>query len=122
MKEKFGIVGDKVRKGREYHLGDREVADGAVVVAFVKRFQDSVGEGVVRHGDAVKRTDDVFNGLPVMVVEGFGAGHAAEGHEQHPRDQLSQTRSHFSGGKSIKSLDNFSARVKLFILFLKVMR
>ena len=99
MKEKFWIVVKRVRKGREYNLGDREVADGAVVVAFVKRFQDSVGEGVVRHGDAVKRTDDVFNGLPVMVVEGFGAGHAAEGHKQHPRNNLPQTRSHFRAAK-----------------------
>lgn len=90
---------ENVRDGRDDHLGDREMADGAVVVVLVEGFQDGVGEGVVRHRDAVQRTDDVLSGLPVMVVEGFGAGHAAEGHEQHPRDYLSQTQSHFLAAK-----------------------
>ena len=99
MKEKFGIVVENVREGREDDLGDHEMADGAVVVILVKGVQNGVGEGVVRHGDAVERTDDVFSGFPVMVVEGFGAGHSAEGHEQHPRDYLSQTRSHFRAAK-----------------------
>ena len=90
---------ENVREGWEDDLGDHEVADGAVVVFFIEGIQDSVGMGVVRHGDAVQRTDDVFSGLPMMVVEGFGAGHAAEGHEQHPRDHLSQTRSHFRVAK-----------------------
>ena len=75
------------------------MTDGAVVVLLVKGIQDGVGEGVVRHGDAVEWTDDVFSGLPVMMVEGFGAGHAAEGHEQHPRNYLPQTRSHFRAAK-----------------------
>ena len=88
-----------VQMGRDDNLCDREMADGAVVVVFVKRFQNGVGKGVVRHGDAVQRTDDVFSCLPVMVVEGFGAGHAAEGHEQHPRNYLPQTRSHFRAAK-----------------------
>ena len=90
---------EKGQAGRKDDLGDREMANKAVVVLLVKGIQNGVGEGVVRHGDTVQRTDDIFNGLPVMVVEGFGAGHAAEGHEQHPCDYLSQPWSHFRAAK-----------------------
>ncbi len=47
MKEKFWIFVEDGREGRDDHLGDREVTDGAVVVVLVECFQDGVGEGVV---------------------------------------------------------------------------
>ena len=79
MYEMFLAFVKKGLGGRNYNLSDDEVTDDALVVLFVKGIKDGVGESVVRHGDAVQRTDDVFSGLPVMMVEGFGAGHVAEG-------------------------------------------
>ena len=99
MYELLLILVENGQAGRKDDLGDREMANEAVVVLLVMGIQNGVGEGVVRHGNTVQRTDDIFNGLPVMVVEGFGAGHAAEGHKQHPCDYLSQTRSHFRAAK-----------------------
>ena len=99
MQEKFRVFIENVQASRDDHLCDREVADEAVVVVLIEGFQDGVGEGMVRHGNTVQRTDNIFGGLPVMVVEGFGAGHAAEGYDQHPRDYLSQKRFHFRAAK-----------------------
>jgi hypothetical protein len=86
------VVVEKVQTGRKDDLGDGEVADGAVVaVVIVKVLKDRVRKGVVRHGDTVQRTDNIFRLRPMMMVEGFGAGHAAEREQQHPRDQLSHS-------------------------------
>jgi hypothetical protein len=47
-----------------------------------------------------------------MVVEGLGAGHAAEREQQHPRGYLSQSCAHCGGKSTIFSV------VEFMVLFL----
>ena len=64
---------------RQNNFRDGKMADGAIaVVILIDRLQDGVRERVVRHRNTVQRADNILRRRPVMVVEGLGAGHAAE--------------------------------------------
>jgi hypothetical protein len=92
MGERFLNIVEEVQTGWKDDLCDGEVADGAVdVIVIIQALQYRVRKGVVRHGDTVQRTDNIFRPRTMMVVEGFGAGHAAESEQQHPSDQLSHS-------------------------------
>ena len=100
MEKKGESSAGEVLAHRQNNFRDGKMADGAIaVVILIDRLQDGVRERVVRHRNAVQRADNILRRRPVMVVEGLGAGHAAEGYEQYPRDYLSQTRSHFRAAK-----------------------
>lgn len=98
MKEYGERSADKVLAYRQDDFGDGEMADGAIaVVILLDRLQDGMRERVVRHADTVQWTDNILRRRPVMVVEGLGAGHAAEREQQHPCGYLSQKCAHCSG-------------------------
>lgn len=83
---------------RQNNFRNGKMTDGAIaVVILIDRLQDGVRERMVRHRNAVQRADNILRRRPVMVVEGLGAGHAAEREQQHPRGYLSQTCAHFGG-------------------------
>ena len=64
---------------RQNNFRNGKMTDGAIaVVILIDRLQDGVRERMVRHRNAVQRADNILRRRPVMVVEGLGAGHAAE--------------------------------------------
>lgn len=65
------------------------MANGTITVVVIQTVQDGVRERMVRHREAIQRTDNIFRRRPVMMVEGFGASHAAKSKQQHPCNQLS---------------------------------
>jgi hypothetical protein len=92
---------------RQNNFRDGKMADGTIaVVITVERSKDGVRERVVRHRNAVQRTDNILCRHPVMVVEGLGADHAAEREQQHPRGYLSQSYAHYGGKNTFFSVVN----------------
>ena len=93
---------------RQNNFRDGEMADGAIAVVIpVDRLQDGVRKRMVRHCNAIQRTDNIRRRRPVMVVEGFGANHAAEREQQHPRGQLSKSCAHCGGKSTFFSVVSF---------------
>ena len=107
MEKKGESSAGEVLAHRQNNFRDGKMADGAIaVVILIDRLQDGVRERVVRHRNAVQRADNILRRRPVMVVEGLGAGHAAEREQQHPRGYLSQTCIHFGGKITFFSVVN----------------
>lgn len=107
MEKKGESSAGEVLAHRQNNFRDGKMADGAIaVVILIDRLQDGVRERVVRHRNAVQRADNILRRRPVMVVEGLGAGHAAEREQQHPCGYLSKSCAHFGGKITFFSVVN----------------
>jgi len=108
MKEKSECSARKMLAHRQNNFRDGEMADGAIaVVILINGLQEGVRECVMRHRNAVQRTDNILRRRPVVVVEGLGASHAAKREQQHPRGYLSQTCTHRGGKNTFFSVVSF---------------